>query len=83
MKQITLTVLSNERNSFPSRNTGIVGSYPTGGMDVCMCVYSLFVLSCLGSDLATGWSLVQGVLPTVCKICIPQINSEMGTGQKV
>jgi hypothetical protein len=29
-------------------------------MDVC--VYSVFVL---GSGLATGWSLVQGVLPNV------------------
>jgi hypothetical protein len=40
-------------------------------MDVC--VYSVFVLSCVGSSLATGWSLVQGVLPTVykCKITEP------------
>jgi hypothetical protein len=32
-----------------------------------------FVLSCVGSCLATGWSLVQGVLPTVymCKIMEP------------
>jgi hypothetical protein len=36
-------------------------------------VYSVFVLSCVGSGLATGWSLVQGVLPTVykCKITEP------------
>jgi hypothetical protein len=31
-------------------------------------VYSAFMLSCAGSGLATGWSPVQGVLPTVCKI---------------
>jgi hypothetical protein len=38
-----------------------------------VCVYSVFVLSCVGSSLATGWSLVQGVLPTVykCKITEP------------
>jgi hypothetical protein len=38
-----------------------------------VCVYSVFVLSCVGSGLATGWSLVQGVLPTVhkCKITEP------------
>jgi hypothetical protein len=30
-----------------------------------VCVYSVFVLSCVGSGLATAWSLVQGVLPTV------------------
>jgi hypothetical protein len=31
-------------------------------------VFSVFVLSCVGSGLATSWSPVQGVLPTVCKI---------------
>jgi hypothetical protein len=38
-----------------------------------VCVYSVFVLSCIGSGLATGWSLVQGVLPIVynCKIKEP------------
>jgi hypothetical protein len=34
---------------------------------VFVCVYSVFVLSCVGSGLATGWSLVQGVLPIVYK----------------
>jgi hypothetical protein len=33
-----------------------------------VCVYSVFVLSCVGSGLATGWSPVQGVLPTVYRI---------------
>jgi hypothetical protein len=38
-----------------------------------VCVYSVFVLSCVSSGLATGWSLVQGALPTVykCKITEP------------
>jgi hypothetical protein len=31
------------------------------------CVYSVFVLSCVSSGLATGWSPVQGVLQTVSK----------------
>jgi hypothetical protein len=31
-------------------------------------VYSVSVLPCVGSDLATGWSPVEGVLPTVYKI---------------
>jgi hypothetical protein len=30
-----------------------------------VCVYSMFVLSCVGSGLTMGWSPVQGVLPTV------------------
>jgi hypothetical protein len=45
---------------FVRSNVGIVGSNPTRGIDIC--VNSVFVL---GSGLATGWSLVQGVLPNV------------------
>jgi hypothetical protein len=44
---------------FARSNTGIVGSNPTRGMDVC--AFILF----LSSGLVTGWSPVQGVLPTV------------------
>jgi hypothetical protein len=33
-----------------------------------VCVYSMFVLFCVGSGLATGWSPVQGVLLTVYRI---------------
>jgi hypothetical protein len=40
---------------------GIVGSNPAQGMDVCVCI----VLSSVGRGLATGWSLVRGVLPYV------------------
>jgi hypothetical protein len=29
-----------------------------------VCVYSVFVLTCVDSGLATGWTPVQGVLPT-------------------
>jgi hypothetical protein len=40
-------------------------------MFVCVCF--VFVLSCVGSGLATGWSPVQGILPIVhkCKIKNP------------
>jgi hypothetical protein len=41
-----------------------------------VCVSSVFVLSCVGSGLATGWSPVQGVLPTVYNIHSFQINSD-------
>jgi hypothetical protein len=30
-----------------ARDAGIVGSNPTQGMDVCVCVYSVFALSCM------------------------------------
>jgi hypothetical protein len=35
-------------------NTGVVGSNPTGGMDVCVRLFCVCVVLCLGSGLATG-----------------------------
>jgi hypothetical protein len=32
---------------------------------VCVCLFCVYVVLCLGSGLATGLSLVQGVLPSV------------------
>jgi hypothetical protein len=61
---ITVAAPSRAWNVFARSNTGMVGSNPIQGMDV-VCVYSVFVLSCVGSGLASGWSPVQGVLPTV------------------
>jgi hypothetical protein len=37
---------SKVRTVFARSNAGVVGSNPTQGMDVCVCVYSAFVLSC-------------------------------------
>jgi hypothetical protein len=45
---IAVVARSKVRNVFTRSNTGIIGSNPTLGMDVC--VYSVFVL---GSGLAT------------------------------
>jgi hypothetical protein len=46
-------------------NTGTVASNPTRGMDVCMPLFCVCAVLCVGSGLVTGWSPVQGVLPTV------------------
>jgi hypothetical protein len=35
-------------------NTGIVGSNPTQGMDVCVRLFCVCVVLCVGSDLVTG-----------------------------
>jgi hypothetical protein len=51
--------------AFGRSNTGVVGSNPTRSMYVC--VYSVFVLSCVDSGLATVYSPVQGFLPTEVK----------------
>jgi hypothetical protein len=51
-----------------------VSSNPTQGMDGwCVCVLSW----CLGRGLATGWSLAQGVQPSVKKI-ITELNKMPG-----
>jgi hypothetical protein len=63
-----LTIIS-VTTAFDRSNTGIVVSNPTRSMDVCECVYSVFcVVLCVGRDLATGWSPVQGALLTVYRI---------------
>jgi hypothetical protein len=59
--------------SLPAWTLGSWVSIPLGAW-MFVCFYSVFVLSCVGSGLATAWSLVQGVLPTVskCKITEPR-----------
>jgi hypothetical protein len=42
-----------------------VGSNPTRSMDVCVRLFCVCVLLCVRSGLATGWSPVEGVLPSV------------------
>jgi hypothetical protein len=49
-------------------NAGIVSSNPTQGMDVCVRLFCVCADLCAATGLATGWSPVQGVLPTVYKI---------------
>jgi hypothetical protein len=59
---VTVAARSKPWTVFARSDAGIMGSNPTQGMDV-WCVYG-FIL-CLGSGLATGWSLVLGVPPSV------------------
>jgi hypothetical protein len=44
---MTVAALSEAWTVFARSNTAIVGSNPTQGMHVCVCVYSVFVLSCV------------------------------------
>jgi hypothetical protein len=53
---------------FTRSNAGFVGSNLIQGMDVCVCLFCVYVVLCVGSGLVTGWSPVQGVLPTVYRI---------------
>jgi hypothetical protein len=51
---------------------------------VCMRLFSIYVTLRVGSGLAAGWSLVQGVLPSVKKKKIIELNEkpEVWMGQK-
>jgi hypothetical protein len=61
----TVTARSKAWTAFPCWNIGIMGSNPTWGMDVCVCLFCVCAILRAGSGFATGWSPVQGVLPTV------------------
>jgi hypothetical protein len=49
-------------------NAAIVGSNPTQVIDVCVRLFCVYVVLCVGSGLATGLSPVQEVLQTVYRI---------------
>jgi hypothetical protein len=53
---------------FARSNTGIVGSNPTEGMDACVHLFCVCEVLYVDSGLATGWSPVQEVLPTVYRV---------------
>jgi hypothetical protein len=56
------------RTVFALSNAGFVGSNRSQDMDVCVFLFCVCVVLCLGSGLATGWYPVQRVLPTVYRI---------------
>jgi hypothetical protein len=53
---MTVSAWSKGWTVFARSNTEIVGSNPTQGIYMCVCVY--FVFLCVGSGLVTGWSPV-------------------------
>jgi hypothetical protein len=67
IKPLTVAARSKAWTVFARSITGIVGSNPTRDMDVCVRLFCVCVVLCVGSGLATSWSPVQGVLPTVYK----------------
>jgi hypothetical protein len=65
---ITMAAQSKAWTIFARSNTGVVGSNPTLGMDVCVRLFLVCAVLCVGSGLATGWSLVQGVQSAAYRI---------------
>jgi hypothetical protein len=47
VRPISVAARSKTRTLFAGSDAGIVGSNPTESMDVCVCVYFVFVLSCV------------------------------------
>jgi hypothetical protein len=47
LKPITVAARSKARTAFARSNARIVGSDPNQGMEVCVCVYFVFVLFCV------------------------------------
>jgi hypothetical protein len=65
---ITVAARSNALTVIARSNAGIVGSNPTKAWMSCVRLFCVCVVLCVGSDLAMGWQLVQGVLPSVKEI---------------
>jgi hypothetical protein len=65
---ITLALQSNAWTVFALSKSGVVGSNTTQGMDVCMRLFCVCFVLCVGSGLMTCWSPVQGVLSTSYRI---------------
>jgi hypothetical protein len=68
MRPITAAARSKAWTVVARSNTGMVGSNPTRGRDVCVRLFCICIVLCVGSGTATGWFPVQGVLPTVYRI---------------
>jgi hypothetical protein len=64
-KPITVTARSKTLTVFARSNAGIVNSNTTQGMNVCVPLFCVCVVLCVGRGLATGWSPVLRVVPTV------------------
>jgi hypothetical protein len=64
---ITVAAKCNAWTVFAHSNTGIVGSNPTRGMDICALLFCLCAV-CVDSGIATSWSPVQEILQTVCRL---------------
>jgi hypothetical protein len=68
MKPIAVAARSKAWTVFARSNYGTVDSNHTQCMDVCVRLFCVCIVLCVGWRLATGWSPVQGVLPTVYRV---------------
>jgi hypothetical protein len=64
-RPITVAARFEARTVFAISNARIVFSNPTQGMDVCVHLFCICVVLCVGRGLSKGWFPDQGVLPNV------------------
>jgi hypothetical protein len=62
---ITVAAQCKAWTAFVRSGSGVVGSDPTRGMFVCVRLFCVCVVLCVGIGLATGWFPFQGVLSIV------------------
>jgi hypothetical protein len=55
-------------NLLARSSTEFMGSNPTGGVDVCVYLFWVGVVLCVGSGHVTGSKYAQGNFPTVYRI---------------
>jgi hypothetical protein len=67
---ITVAARSKAWTVFARLNPVIMGSKPTQDMDICVCVYTVFVFFVLAEALQRADPPVQSVLPVTCRINI-------------
>jgi hypothetical protein len=65
-RSITVAAWSKVWTVFVRSNVGVMGLNPTQVMDVCVHLFCICVVLCVGSGLTTGSSLLQGVY----RLCI-------------
>jgi hypothetical protein len=53
---VTVTARSRTWTLFDSSNTGILGSNPIQGLNICVRLFWVCAVLCVGSGPATGWS---------------------------
>jgi hypothetical protein len=74
---VPVAVPSKEHMILDHLNTRIVGSNPARGVNVCPVFFCVCVVFCESRGLATGRSLVQGILPKCLKkFMVSEVNSE-------
>jgi hypothetical protein len=73
---ITVAARSKAWTALARSNTGNVGYNSTQGMDVCVRLFCVCIVLCVGSGLATGCSPVQGVQ----ELCVGLRNWKSGEG---